>query len=291
MKTDSQNQGYCVLDHKWKVARQHRIDLWLEGCQSPNVAESSTAVFLVPESTGGFGNGFDVKPPGQQGFQYVGADDGFHASGDSSPQLTIPANTNTMEIDGLLVEDEVAFLSDLFELPFDQSMAITQPKLAEALLQWLNEVDGLTAHMPSDYVAGGKLEDVRWRIMIADRIVTGEGVNRPAPPELGELVKKFKAQVAFCVANPWLFDTPLGAEMQHMVYQMVFTAPLSRNQPPADRSPILNPNPTTPPPAKFANIYGGSGVAAVLISGYLWRRLIRPLIRRGPRSLHYSTGR
>ena len=75
------------------------------------------------------------------------------------------------------------------------------------------------------------------------------------------------------------------------VYLMVFTAPLSRNQPPADRSPILNPNPTTPLPAKFANIYGSSGVAAVLISGYLWHRLIRPLIRHGPRSLHYSTGR
>jgi len=83
------------------------------------------------------------------------------------------------------------------------------------------------------------------------------------------------------------FDTPYLLSLD----TMVFTAPLSRNQPPADRSPILNPNPTTPPPAKFANIYGGSSVAAVLISGYLWRRLIRPLIRHGPRSLHYSTGR
>ena len=53
--------------------------------------------------------------------------------------------------------------------------------------------------------------------------------------------------------------------------KVVFTAPLSRNQPLADRCPILNPNPAMPLPAKSANIYGGSSVAAMLISVYLRR--------------------
>jgi len=60
-----------------------------------------------------------------------------------------------------------------------------------------------------------------WFVLPNTVAVYPEVLNRPAPPELGELVKKFKAQVAFCVTNPWLFDTPLGAEMQHMVYQMM----------------------------------------------------------------------
>ena len=63
---------------------------------------------------------------------------------------------------------------------------------------------------------------------------------------------------------------------------VVFTAPLSRNQPPADPSPLFNPNPTTLPPGKSANIYGGATVAAVLISEYLRRQLIRPLIHQSP---------
>ena len=59
--------------------------------------------------------------------------------------------------------------------------------------------------------------------------------------------------------------------------RLVFTAPLSRNQPPADRDFALNPNPCTLPPARFANIYTCESLATVLIFKYLRRWLIQSL--------------
>ncbi|KAI8947944.1 heterokaryon incompatibility protein-domain-containing protein [Xylaria longipes] len=146
------------------------------------------------QSWSAFGNGFDIMNPGQSYFESTGLALGYRAALDSKTEVEM-IEDDVLGIRGFVV-DEIASLTSVFDIPFDERMRISHTTMTLAMLAWFEEAEALAASVPTPYPTGENIfDDVLWRTLIGDRLLgTGESqVVRPAPSDYGQLYRSLKS--------------------------------------------------------------------------------------------------
>ncbi|KAI0197289.1 heterokaryon incompatibility protein-domain-containing protein [Xylaria flabelliformis] len=156
----------------------------------PPPKQSSFSYHLQPWSA--FGNGFDIMKPDQSYFESTGLALGYQAALDSKTEVRL-IDDDVLGVRGFVV-DEIASLTSVFDIPFDERMRISHTVMTLTVLAWFEEAEALAVSVPTPYPTNQNIEDVLWRTLIGDRLLGTEEreVIRPAPSSYGQLYRSFK---------------------------------------------------------------------------------------------------
>ncbi|KAI0194632.1 heterokaryon incompatibility protein-domain-containing protein [Astrocystis sublimbata] len=144
------------------------------------------------QAWGEYGNGLDLEKPGQSHFEQSDRALGYRASLDIKPEVRM-VEDDVLGIRGFVV-DEVAKLSSVFDMPFDETMRISHTAMTLAMLAWFEEAEALAVSVPTPYPTGQPMEEVVWRTLLGDRLLgrLDSEMIRPAPSDYGELYQSLK---------------------------------------------------------------------------------------------------
>ncbi|KAI1753350.1 heterokaryon incompatibility protein-domain-containing protein [Xylaria castorea] len=157
----------------------------------PTPKQSSFSYYIQPLSA--VGNGFDFMKPGQSYFESTDLALGYRAALDSKTEVRL-IEDDVLGVRGFVV-DEIASLTSLFDIPFDETMKISHTAMTLAVFAWFEEAEALAVSVPSPYPTNQNVEDVLWRTLIGDRLLGTEEskVIRPAPSGYGQLYQSLKS--------------------------------------------------------------------------------------------------